>query len=210
MSNSVGMFVVAQMRSASGSENVSFPGKTGSDRHTGRMTRMTPKEIARGVPVRACASARTASASNSLESVTSRRSISTSPDTSASRRHFSTLSRSRSTSCIHFWSWFREPAILKGPSNFGMLRAWIAASQLPASRRRLFRHQPIFHVCGNAKLSCFSDGFGSLQSGRQPFGLCQSLGCPGSPIVTIEIVARQFCHVIVFTVALSGRYAPSQ
>jgi len=46
-------------------------------------------------------------------------------------------------------------------------------------------------------LCCFSDGFGSLQSERQLFGLCQTLGCPGSPIVTIEIVARQFCHVIL-------------
>lgn len=62
-------------------------------------------------------------------------------------------------------------------------------------------HQPIFHVCGNAKLSCSSDSFGSLQSGRQLFGLCQNLGCAGSPIVTIEIVAHQFCHVILLTVA---------
>jgi hypothetical protein len=50
-------------------------------------------------------------------------------------------------------------------------------------------NQPL-HVCGNAKLCCFSDGFESLQSGRQLFGLLQSLGCPGSPIVTIEIVAQ--------------------
>src|SRR4029453_11713296 len=76
-------------------------------------------------------------------------------------------------------------------------------SQLLASRRWFFCHQPIFHVCGEAKLVCFSDGFGSLQSGWQLFGLCQSLGSPGSPIVTIEIVARQFCHVIVLTVAPS-------
>ena len=73
--------------------------------------------------------------------------------------------------------------------------------QLLASHRWLFRHQPILHVCGNAELSSFSDGFGSLQSGRQLFGLCQSFRCPGSPIVTIDIVARQFCHVIVPTVA---------
>jgi hypothetical protein len=33
-----------------------------------------------------------------------------------------------------------------------MLRAWIAFSQLLESRGLLFRHQPIFHVCGNAKL----------------------------------------------------------
>ena len=83
-------------------------------------------------------------------------------------------------------------------------------SQLLASRCWPFRRQPIFHVCGNAKLCCFSDGFGSLQSGRQLFGLCQSLGCPGSPIVTIEIVAHQFCHVIVLTVAPSGRCAPGR
>jgi hypothetical protein len=43
-----------------------------------------------------------------------------------------------------------------------------------SSRRRLFRHKPIFHVCGKAKLSCFSDGFGLLQSGRQLFGPCQA------------------------------------
>src|SRR5450432_1230034 len=49
-----------------------------------------------------------------------------------------------------------------------------------------------------------------LQSGRQLFGLCPSLGCPGSPTVTIEIVARQFCHVIALTVVLSGRCAPSR
>jgi hypothetical protein len=35
------------------------------------------------------------------------------------------------------------------------------------------------------------------------FGLCQSFRCPGSPIVTIDILARQFCHVIVLT--SSGR-----
>jgi hypothetical protein len=75
-------------------------------------------------------------------------------------------------------------------------------SQPLASRRWLLRHQPIFHVCGNAKLFSLSDGFGSLQSGRQLFGLCQSPGCPGSPIVTIEIVARPWFHVIVLTVAL--------
>ena len=73
-----------------------------------------------------------------------------------------------------------------------------------------FRRQPTLHVCGNAKLSCLSDGFGSLQSGRQLFGLCQSLGCPGSPIVTIEIVAHQFCHVIAPAVAFPGRCAPSR
>jgi hypothetical protein len=59
-----------------------------------------------------------------------------------------------------------------------------------ASRRWPFRRQPTLHVCGNAKLCCFSDGFESLQSWRQLFGLLQSLGCPGSPIVTIEIVAQ--------------------
>lgn len=71
--------------------------------------------------------------------------------------------------------------------------------QLLASHRWLFRHQPILHVCGNAELSGFSDGFGSLQSGRQLFGLGQSLGGPASPIVAIEIVSLDFCHVIVLT-----------
>ena len=71
--------------------------------------------------------------------------------------------------------------------------------QLLASHRWLFRHQPILHVCGNAELSSFSDGFGSLQSGRQLFGLGQSLGGPASPIVAIEIVSLDFCHVIVLT-----------
>jgi hypothetical protein len=73
-----------------------------------------------------------------------------------------------------------------------------------------FRRQPTLHVCGNAKLCYFSYGFESLQSGRQLFGLCQSLGCPGSLIVTIETVAHQFCHFIVLTVAPSGRCAPSR
>jgi hypothetical protein len=60
--------------------------------------------------------------------------------------------------------------------------------QLAGSRRRRFRHQPTFHVCGSPKLSSFSDGFGSLQSERQSFGLRQSLGCPSSPVVAIEII----------------------
>jgi hypothetical protein len=70
-----------------------------------------------------------------------------------------------------------------------------------------FRHQPFFHVCGKAKLFGLSDGFESLRSGRQLLCLCQSPRCPGSPIVTIEIVARQFCHVIVLTVTQAGRRA---
>jgi hypothetical protein len=70
---------------------------------------------------------------------------------------------------------------------------WIC--QLLASRRWLFRHQPTFHVCGNAKLSGFSDGFGSLRSGRQLFGICQHFGCSGIPIVTIDIVTRLF-HIM--------------
>ena len=74
----------------------------------------------------------------------------------------------------------------------------------------LFRHQPFFHFCGKAKLCGFSDGFGSLRSGPQLLCLCQSLRCPGSPVVTIEIVARQFCHVIVLTAALAGRCAASR
>jgi len=41
------------------------------------------------------------------------------------------------------------------------------------------------------------------------FLACASRGCPGSPTVTIEIVVRQFCHVIVLPVAPSGRRAPA-
>jgi hypothetical protein len=59
-------------------------------------------------------------------------------------------------------------------------------------------------------LSRFSDCLGSLQSGRQFFCLCQSVGCPGSPVVTIGIVAHRFCHIIVLRAALSGRCAPSR
>jgi hypothetical protein len=87
---------------------------------------------------------------------------------------------------------------------------WIAVSQSLSSRRWVLSTQKIFHVCGKPKLSGFSDGFGSHRSGRQPFCLCKSLRCPGSPIVIIEIVARQFCHVIVLTVAVAGRCAPSR
>jgi hypothetical protein len=54
----------------------------------------------------ACAPARTALASISSASATSRRSISMSPDTSASWRYFSTLSRSRA---IHFASSHSTP-----------------------------------------------------------------------------------------------------
>ncbi len=39
--------------------------------------------------------------------------------------------------------------------------------------------------------------------------LRQSLRCPSSPIVAIEVVARQFCHVIVLTVALAGGCVPN-
>jgi hypothetical protein len=86
---------------------------------------------------------------------------------------------------------------------------WIAVSQSLSSCRWALSTQKIFHVCGKAKLSGLSDGFGSHRSGRQLFCLCQSLRCPGSPIVIIEIVARQFCHAIVLTVAVAGRCAPS-
>ena len=79
-----------------------------------------------------------------------------------------------------------------------------------ASCGRVFRRQPLFHVRGNAKLSGFCDGFTSHRSGRQLFRLCQSLCCPGSPIVLIRIVARRFGHVIVLTLALSGRCSPSR
>ena len=81
---------------------------------------------------------------------------------------------------------------------------WIC--QLLASRRWLFRHQPTFHVCGNAKLSGFSDGFGSLRSGRQLFGICQRFGCSGIPIVTIDIVARLF-HIMIPAANLAHRKA---
>ena len=79
-----------------------------------------------------------------------------------------------------------------------------------ASCGRLFRRQPIFHLRGNAKLSGFCDGFTSHRSGRQLFCLCQSLGCPGSPIVTIRIVARRFGHVIVLNLVLSSRCSSSR
>jgi hypothetical protein len=74
------------------------------------------------------------------------------------------------------------------------------------SRRWLFHHQPTFHVCGNAKLSGFSDGFGSLRSGRQLFGICQRFGCSGIPIVTIDIVARLF-HIMILAANLVHRKA---
>jgi hypothetical protein len=83
-------------------------------------------------------------------------------------------------------------------------------SQLLASRRWLFRHQPTFHVCGNAKLPGLSDRFGSPQSGRQRFGLRQSFGCSASPIVVIEIVGCQWFHFIVLAEALSDRCAPNR
>jgi hypothetical protein len=73
-----------------------------------------------------------------------------------------------------------------------------------------FRYQPFPHVSGKAKLLGFSDGFGSHRSGRQLSCLRQSLRCLGSPIVTIEIVARQFCHVILLTVALESQHGPPQ
>jgi hypothetical protein len=79
-----------------------------------------------------------------------------------------------------------------------------------ASCCRLFRHQPIFHLRGNAKLSGFCDGFTSHRSGRHFFCLCQSLGGPGSPIVIIHFAARRFGHVMVLTLALSGRCPPSR
>jgi hypothetical protein len=152
----------------------------------------------------ACAAARTALASNSLASATISLAV------ALFRRHRARVVVRPRTSCTHFRRCSREPTILKGPSNFAILQAWPPVSQLFASRRWLFRHQPTFHVCGDAKLFGFSDGFGSLQSGRQPFGLRQSLGCPGSPIVAIEIVGRQCFHLIVLTVALSGRCATSR
>src|SRR5258708_19941978 len=68
---------------------------------------------------------------------------------------------------------------------------------------RLFLRQPLFHVRGSAKLSGFYDGFTSHRSGRQLFCLCQSLCCPGSPIVLIRIAARRFGHGIVLALALS-------
>ena len=88
--------------------------------------------------------------------------------------------------------------------------SWIAVSRSLSVRVGLFRYQPFPHVSGKAKLFGFSDGFGSLRSGRQLSCLRQSLRCPGSPIVTIEIVARQFCHVIVLTVALAGGCLPNR
>jgi hypothetical protein len=75
-----------------------------------------------------------------------------------------------------------------------------------ASRRWLFHHQPTFHVCGNAKLSGFSDGFGSLRSGWQLFGICQRFGCSGIPIVTVDIVARLF-HIMILAANLAQRKA---
>ena len=74
----------------------------------------------------------------------------------------------------------------------------------------LFRYQPFPHVSGKAKLFGFSDGFGSHRSGWQPSCLRQSLRCPGSPIVTIEIVARQFCHFIVLPVSLESQHGLPQ
>ena len=58
----------------------------------------------------------------------------------------------------------------------------------------LGRRQKFFHVCGNAKVSRLFYRFRSLQSGRQLFGLGQTLGCPCIPIVTVRPRARQLFH----------------
>ena len=73
----------------------------------------------------------------------------------------------------------------------------------------LLRYQPFPHLSGKAKLLGFSDGFESDRSSRQLPCLRKSLGCPGSPIVTVQIVARQRCHFIVLTLhskASTGRH----
>jgi hypothetical protein len=84
----------------------------------------------------------------------------------------------------------------------------IAGNRSLSVRPWAFRYQPFPHVRGIAKLCGFSDGFGSYRSGRQRSCPGQSLSRPGGPIVTIEIVAWQFCHVIVLTVALAGGCVP--
>jgi len=71
-----------------------------------------------------------------------------------------------------------------------VLWEWLAVSLSPSAHRWLFRYQPFLHVCGEAKLRRASDGFASHQAGRQLLCLCQSLRCPGSPIVTIEMIGR--------------------
>jgi len=71
-----------------------------------------------------------------------------------------------------------------------VLWEWLAVSPSPSAHRWLFRYQPFLHVCGEAKLRRASDGFASHQAGRQLLCLCQSLRCPGSPIVTIEMIGR--------------------
>jgi hypothetical protein len=68
-----------------------------------------------------------------------------------------------------------------------------------ASGRRFFRHQQSFHVCGNAKLSCFFDSLGSLGSGRQLFGLFQSLRRPGIPIAAVQTLVRHLFHAVAFS-----------
>jgi hypothetical protein len=88
--------------------------------------------------------------------------------------------------------------------------ARIAVSQSPSAGVGIFQHQKIFHVCSKAKLFGFSDGFRSHRSGRQRLCLCQSVRCPGSPIVIIDIVTRQFCHVTVLAGMLADRCAPSR
>lgn len=88
--------------------------------------------------------------------------------------------------------------------------SWIAVSRSLSVRVGLFRYQPFPHVSGKAKLFGFSDGFGSHRSGRQLLCPCQSLRCPGSPIVTTEIVARQPCHVMILTAAFASGCVPNR
>jgi hypothetical protein len=51
----------------------------------------------------------------------------------------------------------------------------------------LFRHQHVFHIGGNAQLSCYSYSLGSFRTGWQFFGICWLRGCLGIPVVSISL-----------------------
>jgi hypothetical protein len=87
------------------------------------------------------------------------------------------------------------------PRLIDVLWGRLAVSLSSSSYRWPFRYQPFIHLCCEAKPRGASDGFASHGAGRQLLCLCQGLRCPGSLIVTIEIIRRRFCHFILVTLA---------